>query len=186
MPALTSLRALLIDQLSDLYSAEQQLVEALPKMANAATGENLKQAFADHLEETKVHVTRLEKAFVCLDTSSGAKPCKAMQGLVAEGADAIELEAPGVIRDLALIGAARRVEHYEIAAYKSTRGLAGAVDEEGVADLLQQTLDDECESDKRLCTLADLAAEAGKSLTRDSADSPIKSAPPKLGKKKSK
>ncbi len=184
MPTPLSLRDLLIDQLKDLYSAEHQLVIALPKMAEAATGENLKQGFLDHLEQTKVHVERLEKAFAKLGVSAGEKTCLAMKGLVAEGAEAIELQANGAIRDIALIGAARRVEHYEIAGYKSVRGVAGAVDEANVADLLQQTLDEECDSDKRLCALGDLAVEAGKDFTGDEERPPAKSTPGKLGKKK--
>ncbi len=181
-----TLRDLLIDQLKDLYSAEQQLIAALPKMAAATSGDNLKQGFLDHLEQTKAHVARLEKAGVKLATPLGGKTCAAMKGLVAEGAEAIALKANGAIRDLALIGAARRVEHYEIAAYKATRGLAGAVDEAAVADLLQQTLDEECASDKRLCSLADLVVEAAKDLTGEEENAAAKTTPRKLGKKKSK
>ncbi|MES2696946.1 MAG: ferritin-like domain-containing protein [Verrucomicrobiota bacterium] len=186
MPSTLTLRDLLIDQLNDIYSAERQLIDALPKMAAAATGENLKQGFLDHLEETKVHVERLQKAFAKLGTPAGEKTCLAMKGLVAEGSEAIELEANGAIRDIALIGAARRVEHYEIAAYKSVRGVAGAVDEESVADLLQQTLDEECESDKRLCSLGDMVIEAAKDFTGDEENAPRKTTPGKLGKKKQK
>ena len=186
MPSSPTLRDFLIDQLNDLYSAEQQLLSALPQMAEAATGENLKQGFLDHLEQTKVHAERLEKAFAKLDVAAGEKTCLAMKGLVAEGAEAIELDAPGAIRDVALIGAARRVEHYEIAAYKSTRSLAGAVDEEAVADLLQQTLDEECDSDTRLCALGELALEASKDFTGDEENAVAKSTPRKLGKKKQK
>lgn len=186
MPASLTLLTLLIDQLNDIYNAEQQLLAALPKMAEAATGENLKQGFLDHFEETKLHVERLEKSFLKLGVSAGEKTCLAMKGLVAEGQEAIELEANGAIRDVALIGAARRVEHYEIAAYKSVRGVAGAVDEESVADLLQQTLDEECEADKRLCTLGDLVVEAAKDFTGDNENSARKSTPAKLGKKKQK
>ncbi len=185
MKDLHTLRDLLIDQLKDLYDAEQQLVAALPKMAGAASGENLQEGFRDHLEQTKVHVERLEQAGVKLGISLGGKACLAMKGLVAEGNEAIELKA-GVIRDIALIGAARRVEHYEMAAYKATRGLAGAVDEASVADLLQQTLDEECETDKRLCSLGDLVIEAAKDVTGDEENAVRKTTPGKLGKKKKK
>lgn len=181
-----TLRDLLIDQLNDLYDAEGQLLDALPKMAAAATGENLRQGFLDHLEETKVHVARLTKAFSNLGTAPGEKTCLAMKGLVAEGAEAIGLEANGAIRDAALIGAARRVEHYEIAAYKSVRGLAGGVDEASVADLLQQTLDEECAADKRLCALGDLVIEAARDFSGETKNPPQKSAPAKAGKKKAK
>lgn len=184
MPSLPSLRELLIEQLEDLYSAEQQLVEALPKMADAATGENLKQGFLDHLEQTQVHVERLEKAFAKLGVTPAEKTCVAMQGLVAEGEEAIELEGNGALRDVALVGAARRVEHYEIAAYKAVRGIAGAVDEGTVADLLQQTLDEECDTDKRLCALGDLGLEAAKDVTGDEERPAAKATPGKLGKKK--
>lgn len=184
MASQTSLRDFLIDQLNDLYSAEQQLIEALPKMAEAATGENLKQGFLDHLEQTRVHVERLETSFAKLGVEPGDKTCLAMKGLVAEGDEAIELEANGAIRDVALVGAARRVEHYEIAAYKAVRCLAGAVDEGTVADLLQQTLDEECDSDKRLCALGDMGLEASKDFTGDEERPAVKATLGKLGKKK--
>lgn len=186
MTSIPSLRKLLIDQLSDISSAEQQLLAALPKMAAAATGDNLKQGFLDHLEETKEHVVRLEKAFKSLGVPSEEKTCLAMKGLVAEGTEAIELEANGAIKDVALIGAARRVEHYELAAYKAARAIATAVDEEKVADLLQQSMDEECEADKRLCTLGDLGLEAAKDFTGDEGNAPAKTPPRKLGKKKQK
>lgn len=184
MPSALSLRDFLLDQLKDLYSAERQLVEALPQMADAATGENLKQGFLDHLEQTQVHVERLEKAFAKLGAEPEEKTCLAMKGLIAEGSEAIELDAPAAIRDVALVGAARRVEHYEIAAYKSVRSLAGAVDEGTVADLLQQTLDEECDTDKRLCTLGDLGLEASRDLTGDEERPAVSATPGKLGKKK--
>lgn len=181
-----NLRTLLFDQLADLYSAEQQLVAALPKMAAAATGDNLRQAFLDHLEETKIHVRRIENAFAALGEKSAPKTCAAMQGIVKEGGEAIELKAPGAIRDVALVGAARRVEHYEMAAYKATRGLATAIDEETVADLLQQTLDEETKSDLRLCTLGEMGLEAARDLTGDEENAVRKSTPGKMGKKKQK
>lgn len=184
MSSLPTLRDLLVEQIQDLYSAEQQLIDALPKMADAATGENLKQGFLDHLEQTKVHVERLEKAFTKLGVAPDEKTCVVMEGLVAEGNEAIELEGNGVIRDVALVGAARRVEHYEIAAYKSVRSIAGAVDEGTVADLLQQTLDEECDTDKRLCALGDLGLEAAKDFTGDEERPAAKATPGKLGKKK--
>lgn len=181
-----TLRDLLIDQLNDLYDAEGQLLDALPKMAEAASGENLRQGFLDHCEETTVHVERLTKAFGQLGIAPGEKTCLAMQGLVAEGAEALGFEASGAIRDAALIGAARRVEHYEIAAYQSARGLAAGVDEAGVADLLQQTLDEECAADKRLCTLGDLVIEAARESTGEVANAPRQAAPAKPAKKKSR
>ncbi|WP_438480197.1 ferritin-like domain-containing protein [Oleiharenicola lentus] len=181
-----NLRSLLLDQLADLFNAEQQLVLALPKMAAAATGGNLKQAFLDHLEETRVHVTRIEKAFAALGEKPSSKTCAAMQGLVEEGSEAIALKAPGVVRDVALVGAARRVEHYEMAAYQAARGLATAVDEDTVADLIQQTLDEEKKSDLRLCTLGEMGLESARDLTGDEENAVEKSSTKKLGKKKQK
>lgn len=186
MPTLTSLNDLLLDQLSDLLSAERQLIVALPKMAAAASGKNLRQGFLDHLAQTRTHVTRLEKAFAALGATPEAKTCLAMKGLIAEGAEAIGLKAPGTLRDVALIGAARRVEHYEIAAYAATRGLAGAADAATVADLLQQTADEECDTDKRLCSLGDLALEASKDLSPDAQGRASRPAPRKSGVRKQK
>src|SRR4051812_13690535 len=143
MPAVESLKDLLVDELKDLYSAEKQLLKALPKMAKAASNEELKNGFTTHLEETKGHVERLEQAFEKLGETAKAKTCKAMQGLVEEGTEAIELDAPDAIRDACLIGAAQRVEHYEIAAYGTVRSLAAKIGEDEVADLLQETLDEE-------------------------------------------
>lgn len=184
MKSSLALRTLLIDSLNDLYDAENQLLDALPKMAKAATGKNLQQGFLDHYEETKVHVSRLEKAFSFLAVNLNRKSSVAMRGLVEEGNEAIALEATVPVRDVALIGAARRVEHYELAAYKSLRGLAAAVNEESVADLLQQTMDEECEADKRLCSLADLALEAAKDFPATEQNNPVPNAPRKPGKKK--
>ncbi|MDB5390850.1 MAG: hypothetical protein JWM11_6496, partial [Planctomycetaceae bacterium] len=110
---ISSLRDLLEDQLQDIYSAEKQLVDALPKMAQAAQSPDLKEAFENHLEETRGHVTRLDGIFKRLGISAGGKTCKAMQGLVAEGAEAISEDAEPMVHDAALIAAAQRVEHYE-------------------------------------------------------------------------
>ena len=159
MPAIQSLKDLLIDELQDIYSAEKQLVKALPKMAKAATNEALKEGFAAHLEETKGHVARLEQIFAQLDQTARAKTCKAMEGLVKEGAEAIDLDAPDAIRDACLIGAAQRVEHYEIAAYGTVRALAETLGEDDVAELLQLTLDEEGETDKKLTALAETVNE---------------------------
>lgn len=154
MPSTTSLQDLLIDELKDLYSAEKQLLKALPKMADAASDEPLRQAILDHLEETKQHVTRLEQAFTSLGESPKAKTCKAMQGLLAEGEKAITKKAPDPLRDAGLIGAAQRVEHYEIAAYGTARAFAEELGLDDVAGLLQSTLDEEGAADKKLTSLA--------------------------------
>lgn len=155
MPAITSLKDLLVDELKDLYSAEKQLLKALPKMADAASNEDLKSGFLAHLEETRGHVTRLEEAFTKLGETAKAKTCKAMQGLVEEGSEAIDLDAPDAIRDACLIGAAQRVEHYEIAAYGTVRTLAAKLGEDEVADLLQSTLDEEEATDEKLTEMSE-------------------------------
>lgn len=155
MTSLNSLKDLLVDELKDLYSAETQLVKALPKMAKAASNDELKAGFNEHLEQTKGHVERLERALGMLGANPKGKTCQAMKGLVEEGAEAIETEAPDAIRDANLIGAAQRVEHYEIAAYGTARAFADTLDEDEVAALLQETLDEESETDKKLTTLSE-------------------------------
>ena len=121
---MSQLKDLYVDQLKDIYSAEKQLIQALPKMAKAATSEELRMGFEEHLEQTKTHLSRLEQVFEALGSSAGRKKCAAMEGLVEEGQEAIELEGNPVVRDAALIAAAQRVEHYEIAAYGSVRTFA--------------------------------------------------------------
>jgi ferritin-like metal-binding protein YciE len=159
MPALNSLKDLLIDELQDLYSAETQLVKALPKMAKAASNEDLKAGFLEHLEQTKVHVDRLEQSLQRLESSAKGKTCHAMKGLVEEGTEAIDLDGPDPIRDATLIGAAQRVEHYEIAAYGTARAFAETLGETDIAELLQETLDEEAETDKKLTSLAQTVNE---------------------------
>jgi ferritin-like metal-binding protein YciE len=154
MASAASLKDLLIDELKDLYSAEQQLVKALPKMAKAASNPKLKNGFNEHLEQTKGHVARLEEAFSSLGEKARSKTCKAMRGLVEEGAEAIDLDGPEAVRDACLIGAAQRVEHYEIAAYGTVRAFASTIGEQEVADLMGETLREEAETDKKLTTLA--------------------------------
>jgi ferritin-like metal-binding protein YciE len=154
MSALNSLRDLLIDELQDLYDAENQLVKALPKMAEAATDDELKAGFSDHLEQTRIHVSRLEQALGILEVTAKGKTCKAMKGLVKEGDEAIEVKAPDAIRDADLIGAAQRVEHYEIAAYGTARTFAQTLGEAEIAELLQLTLEEEAETDQKLTVLA--------------------------------
>lgn len=149
------LQDLFVDQLRDLYSAEKQLVRALPKMAKKASDENLKQAFTTHLEETKGHVERLEQIFDKLGKRAGGKTCKAMQGLVEEGKEAMEEDAEPEVLDAALIAAAQRVEHYEIAGYGTVRAYAKLLGDNQAAKLLQQTLDEEGKTDKMLTQLAE-------------------------------
>ena len=150
-----SLKELFVDQLQDIYDAENQLVAALPKMQKAAKSEELSTAFGDHLEQTKEHVSRLEQVFGILDEKVKRKTCKAMKGLVEEGSEAIKLESDneGVI-DAALIAAAQRVEHYEIAAYGTVRTFAEKLGYSDAVDILQSTLDEEGEADKKLTDIA--------------------------------
>jgi ferritin-like metal-binding protein YciE len=152
--SLNSLKDLLVDELKDLYSAETQLLKALPKMAKAATSPALKQGFEKHTEQTQVHAERLEEIFEILDESPKGKTCKAMKGLVEEGAEAIEEDAPDAVKDANLIGAAQRVEHYEIAAYGTARAFAEILDEKRIVKLLQQTLAEEEATDKKLTALS--------------------------------
>lgn len=170
MSTVNSLRELLIDEIKDLYDAEKQLLKALPKMARAATNEDLKKGFTTHLEETKNHVVRLEEVFEKLGVPARGKTCKAMDGLVAEGEEAIDLEGPDVIRDACLIGAAQRVEHYEMAAYGTARNFAEVVGEAEVVDLLQATLDEEKQTDKILTDLSDSVNEDANMMVPEKED----------------
>src|SRR5260221_700341 len=154
MAALHSLKDLLIDELKDLRDAETQLVKALPKMAKAASNDELKIGFTEHLGQTKGHVDRLDQALKFLDAPSKRKTCQAMKGLIEEGAEAIDTAAPDAIRDANLIGAAQRVEHYEIAAYGTARAFAETLGQSEVAELLQATLDEEEETDEKLTALS--------------------------------
>lgn len=152
---LSSLSDVLVEELGDLYSAEQQLVEALPKMAAAAHSYELREAFESHLEETRVHVERLEQAFVDLGVRfTPTKTCKAMQGLLEEGNEIINATGDSVALDSALIGAGQRVEHYEIASYGTARALAGELGFGTTSSLLDKTLDEEGKANKRLTKLA--------------------------------
>ena len=154
---LNSLEDLLHHELKDLYSAETQLVKALPKMAKAATHEDLKAGFEEHLEQTKEHVSRLEEIGKILDMSLGGHVCKAMKGLVEEGAELIGEDAESSVRDAGLIGAAQRVEHYEIAGYGTAKCLAETLGHDDVAEILDETLQEEKETDQRLTELAESA-----------------------------
>ena len=149
-----ALKELYIDELRDIYSAENQLIKALPKMAKAATSEDLKAGFEEHLEQTKEHVQRLERIFAELDEKPTGKKCKGMEGLVAEGKEMIE-EEEGEVLDVGLISAAQRVEHYEIAAYGCVRTYASLLGEEEAAKLLEKTLSEEKETDKKLTKLSE-------------------------------
>jgi ferritin-like metal-binding protein YciE len=154
MSSFETLQDLLLNELRDLYSAEKQLVQALPQMARAASDRGLKQAFTDHLAETDSHVVRLEEAFRLLQVAPGAKKCKAMEGLIAEGEEALKLNATGAIRDACLIGAAQRIEHYEIAAYGTARAFADVLALDDIAALLNSSIHEEGAADKKLTALS--------------------------------
>jgi ferritin-like metal-binding protein YciE len=152
---LNTLHDLFIDQLKDIYSAEKQLVQALPKMAKAATSPELQQAFKDHLEMTRGQVQRLESVFEKMGASPGRKKCLGMEGLIKETEEFIgENPAPDVI-DAGLISNAQKVEHYEIAAYGTVRAFAETMGHTEAVQLLQQTLDEEGLTDKKLTQLAE-------------------------------
>jgi ferritin-like metal-binding protein YciE len=152
---LDSLRDLLIEELRDLYNAENQLVEALPKLAEAASSNELKSAFNHHLDETRKHVSRLERIFQQIGEKSSGETCEAMKGLIKEGDVLVKAEGNPDVRDAGLIGAAQRVEHYEIAGYGTARGLARRLGENEIAEILQQTLNEEALADKKLTSIAE-------------------------------
>lgn len=154
---LESMHDLLVHELRDLYSAEKQITRALPKMMKAATSEKLKAAFEEHLEVTNVQIERLEEIFTELEVSSRGPKCAAMEGLVEEGSEIIEhkKEADPAVLDAALIAAAQRVEHYEIAGYGTARTFAQHLGLDKVVELLQTTLDEEKETDVALTMLAE-------------------------------
>ncbi|RYD66440.1 MAG: ferritin-like domain-containing protein [Verrucomicrobiaceae bacterium] len=155
MATLATMEDLLVQEIKDLYSAETQLVKALPKMAKAASAPTLKKGIEKHLEETKGHVQRLEQIADLLEASPKGKSCKAMKGLLEEGSEVIGEEGDDVIKDLAIIGAAQKVEHYEIASYGTARALAESLGMDEVAELLQATLDEEGATDKALTGVAE-------------------------------
>jgi ferritin-like metal-binding protein YciE len=152
--ALATMQDLFIEQLKDLYSAEKQLVQALPKMAKAATTPELAQAITDHLSQTENHVSRLEECFEHLNASARGKRCKGMEGLIEEGKETIDEEGEGVVKDAGLIAAAQRVEHYEISGYGTARTMASLLGLDDVADLLTETLGEEEAADKLLSQIA--------------------------------
>ena len=151
---LQTLDDVLRDQVKDLLSAERQLVAALPKVAQAAHTPELKNAISEHLEETRGHVERLEQVTGMLGMDSAATTCKAMQGLVAEGEEVLGKTGDPVAKDAAIIAAAQRIEHYEIAAYGTARTLAGELDHRDAEKLLSETLDEESAADKLLTKIA--------------------------------
>jgi ferritin-like metal-binding protein YciE len=164
----TTLHELYIDELRDLYSAETQLVKALPKMAKAASNPDLKAGFEEHLRQTTEHVSRLEEIFDELGEKPTGKKCVGMEGLIKEGAEAIDEDYSDEVRDAALIGAAQRVEHYEMAAYGTAKAFAELMGHTDQVSLLDQTLQEETETDEKLTELsADVNAQANEGSSED-------------------
>jgi ferritin-like metal-binding protein YciE len=152
---ITSLQKLYVEELKDLHSAERQILQALPKMVKKASNEQLKKAFEKHLMVTEKQVERLDRIFELLGKSSRGKKCKGMEGLLEEGKEMMQEDMEPEVMDAALIGAAQKVEHYEIAAYGTVRAYAELLGETQHAKLLQQTLDEEGEADKTLTKIAE-------------------------------
>ena len=152
---LNTLQKLYTDELRDLYNAESQLLKALPKMAKAASSEELKEAFEKHLEQTKGHVERLEQVFEELGEKPKGKTCRAMKGLIEEGSEILEEDGEESVLDAGIIVAAQKVEHYEIAGYGSVRTFAHLLGKDKSAELLQTTLDEESETNEILNKLAE-------------------------------
>ncbi len=151
---LSTLNDVFVEQIEDIYSAENQLVEALPKVAAAASDDKLRAALEQHLEQTRVHVQRLRNIFTDVGISSPTQQCEGMAGLLAEGEEVIRTPGTGPAKDAALIAAAQRVEHYEIAAYGTARELAAELGYEDARELLNETLDEESAADELLSKIA--------------------------------
>ena len=163
----SSLKELYLKELRDSYDAEKQITKALPKMAKAASSSQLRQGFEEHLEQTKNHISRLEEIFEALDESPKGETCDGMEGLIEEGSNIMEEGLDPEALDAALIAAAQRVEHYEMAAYGTLRTYANILGDKEAASLLQETLDEEKATDQKLTGLAEKinikAAAAGAS-----------------------
>jgi ferritin-like metal-binding protein YciE len=173
-----SLQELYLEQLRDLYDAEQQIIKALPEMIEAATSEDLKDALTEHLDVTKLQATRLEKIFTTLEEKPKGEKCKGIEGIIEEGSDLIDDIEDADVRDAAIIASAQRVEHYEMAGYGTARAFATLLDDDQPSQLLQQTLDEEKEADQKLTALAkdiNLNATGGKSVASDQPGAPRKS-----------
>jgi ferritin-like metal-binding protein YciE len=155
MPAEPAFQEMFVEELKDLYHAEQQLIKALPKMADAASDRQLKAGFTKHLKQTQGHARRLERVFKLIGEAPKTKVCEAMKGLIKEGQEIIKEDLPDTVKDAALIGAAQKVEHYEIASYGTLRTYAELMERDDVAELLQATLDEEGQTDKQLTQIAE-------------------------------
>ena len=152
--SITTAQDLFLDELKDIYSAEKQAIRAYPRITKAAQSEALKQALQTHLEQTKKQIERLDRVFEVLEKRSGGKTCEAMKGLLEEAQESIEEIDPGPVLDVAIIAAAQRIEHYEIAAYGTVATLAEAMGQEEIKNLLGETLDEEKQTDELLTTVS--------------------------------
>jgi ferritin-like metal-binding protein YciE len=163
-----SMQELYVEQLRDLYDAEQQIIKALPEMIDVAGSHGLRQALSEHLEVTKTHASRLETIFHSLGEKPKGEKCKGIQGIIDEGSDLIDnIKEAADVRDAAIIAAAQRVEHYEMAGYGTARTFAALVHDDKASELLQQTLDEEKQADQKLTALAaeiNINANGGKSV----------------------
>ena len=160
MPAIATLHDLMIHQLRDIYSAEKQLVQALPKMAKNATSSELQDALRSHLQETEEHVARLEQAFEMLGVTGRGMKCKGMEGLIEEGQELFEEEIEPEALDAGIIAAAQRIEHYEIAAYGTVCEYARSMEHDELLSLLDSTLAEEKQADEKLTSLAESGINA--------------------------
>jgi len=154
MSNVKTIENLFVEELKDIYSAETQITKTLPKLVKAASTPDLKSAFEHHLKETEGHVERLDKVFKILGMSPKGKTCDGMKGILAEGAEVLRETQAGDIRDAALISAAQRVEHYEMAAYGSVRSYAENLSQQEIAGLLEETLEEEKAADKKLTEIS--------------------------------
>lgn len=155
MPELSTLKDLFVKELRDIYDAEKQITKALPKMAKGAESEELRSAFEEHREQTLGQIERIEQVFEMLGERAKSVPCKGMKGLVEEGSEILQEDGEGAVIDAGLIGAAQKVEHYEIAAYGTLITYAKLMGNEEIGDLLGETLEEEKETDQRLTSLAE-------------------------------
>jgi ferritin-like metal-binding protein YciE len=172
-----SLKEVLIDELRDMYSAENQLVKALPKLAKGANDPNLSQLFTDHLGETKGQVIRLQNVFELLGEKPTGQHCGGMEGVIEEGSDALEKGTEGASFDSGLVGAALRTEHYEIAGYQACISMAKALDEAEIVGILTENLNEELAA-------ADKVTAAGEAILKQAASEPDQDTEPKTGKEK--
>ena len=169
----STLQDLLVEEIRDLYDAEKQLIRALPKMAKAASDSELGDAFREHLEQTKEQAARLERVFESMGMKAKSKPCAAMKGLIQEGQETMSEDMEEGLMDCAIVGAARRVEHYEMAGYDTARSMAQALGLKDAMQLLQETLNEETQTDKKLAQVSKrLLKEAGKPQAAEDGGSP--------------